>query len=116
MMLQVFFVFVFLFGFMFYTAYISQTQQITSGDFVLVSTYIIQLTMPFLMISQSLMRVNGNVVALKIYRQYFDLPHENYQHQRIGNHAAPVLYRFYNATLMLGKRLCCIKPLTVEFS
>ncbi|WP_119026119.1 ATP-binding cassette domain-containing protein [Acinetobacter soli] len=104
MMLQVFFVFVFLFGFMLYTAYISQTQQITSGDFVLVSTYIIQLTMPFLMISQSLMRVNGNVVALKIYRQYFDLPHENYQHQRIGNHAAPVLYRFYNATLMLGKQ------------
>ncbi|WP_228274614.1 hypothetical protein [Acinetobacter ursingii] len=47
MMMQVLLIFIFLLGFMFYTAYISQHQQISSGDFVLISTYIIQLTLPF---------------------------------------------------------------------
>ncbi len=103
MMVQVFLIFLFLLGFMLYTVYISQTQQITSGDFVLISTYIIQLTMPFLMISQSLMRVNGNMVALKIYRQYFNLPHEQYQTQSVSNKILPMLYQFKDATLNLGK-------------
>ena len=103
MMAQVFLIFLFLLGFMLYTVYISQKQQITSGDFVLISTYIIQLTMPFLMISQSLMRVNGNMVALRIYRQYFNLPHEQYQTESVSDKNMPMLYQFKDVTLNLGK-------------
>jgi len=103
MMMQVLLIFLFLLGFMFYTAYISQHQQISSGDFVLISTYIIQLTLPFLMVSQSLMRVNGNIVALKTYRQYFDLTRDHYQPWTSTASSTSVLYQFEDATLNLGK-------------
>jgi len=101
MMAQIAFIFCFLLCFMLYTAYMSQRLQISSGDFVLISSYIIQLTTPFLMVSQSLMRVNGNIVALASYRHYFDLEQDHYSAEKIQ--PRPFLYQFSNAELHLGK-------------
>ncbi|MBL8322022.1 MAG: ABC transporter ATP-binding protein [Acinetobacter sp.] len=101
MMAQIAFIFCFLLCFMLYTAYMSQRLQISSGDFVLISSYIIQLTTPFLMVSQSLMRVNGNIVALASYRDYFDLERDHYSEEKIQ--PRPFLYQFSNAELQLGK-------------
>lgn len=62
MIIQVLFVGVFLLSFMLFTVYLFQQQQVTTGDFVLISAYIIGLTMPILQVSQSLIRLRGDYI------------------------------------------------------
>ncbi|MGN2484770.1 ATP-binding cassette domain-containing protein [Acinetobacter calcoaceticus] len=102
MISQLFLIFLFLLIFMLFTVFLSTEKQLTPGAFVLISTYIIQLTNPFLAVSQSLMRLNGNFVALAKYRKYFDLNKENYTHSIVQN--SNVLFQFINAKFLLGKR------------
>lgn len=102
MISQLFLIFLFLLIFMLFTVFLSTEKQLTPGAFVLISTYIIQLTNPFLAVSQSLMRLNGNFVALAKYRKYFDLNKENYTHSIVQD--SNVLFQFINAKFLLGKR------------
>lgn len=102
MISQLFLIFLFLLIFMLFTVFLSTEKQLTPGAFVLISTYIIQLTNPFLAVSQSLMRLNGNFVALAKYRKYFDLNKENYTHSIVQD--SNVLFQFINAKFSLGKR------------
>lgn len=102
MISQLFLIFLFLLIFMLFTVFLSTEKQLTPGAFVLISTYIIQLTNPFLAVSQSLMRLNGNFVALAKYRQYFNLKKENYTHSVVQD--SNVLFQFINAKFLLGKR------------
>lgn len=102
MISQLFMIFLFLLIFMLFTVFLSTEKQLTPGAFVLISTYIIQLTNPFLAVSQSLMRLNGNFVALAKYRQYFNLKKEQYTSSAIQH--SEVLFQFVNAQFLLGKR------------
>jgi ATP-binding cassette subfamily B protein len=102
MISQLFLIFLFLLVFMLFTVFLSTEKQLTAGAFVLISTYIIQLTNPFLAVSQSLMRLNGNFVALAKYRKYFNLNKENYTHSIVQD--SNVLFQFINAKFSLGKR------------
>ncbi|KUM13616.1 ABC transporter ATP-binding protein [Acinetobacter calcoaceticus] len=102
MISQLFLIFLFLLIFMLFTVFLSTEKQLTPGAFVLISTYIIQLTNPFLAVSQSLMRLNGNFVALAKYRKYFDLNKENYTYSIVQD--SNVLFQFINAKFLLGKR------------
>ncbi|MFV5361935.1 ATP-binding cassette domain-containing protein [Acinetobacter oleivorans] len=102
MISQLFMIFLFLLIFMLFTVFLSTEKQLTPGAFVLISTYIIQLTNPFLAVSQSLMRLNGNFVALAKYRQYFNLKKEQYTSSAIQY--SEVLFQFINAKFLLGKR------------
>ncbi|KYQ78595.1 ABC transporter ATP-binding protein [Acinetobacter lactucae] len=102
MISQLFMIFLFLLIFMLFTVFLSTEKQLTPGAFVLISTYIIQLTNPFLAVSQSLMRLNGNFVALAKYRQYFNLKKEQYTSSAIQH--SEVLFQFINAKFSLGKR------------
>lgn len=102
MISQLFLIFLFLLFFMLFTVFLSTEKQLTPGAFVLISTYIIQLTNPFLAVSQSLMRLNGNFVALAKYRKYFNLDKENYTHSIVQD--SNVLFQFINAKFLLGKR------------
>ncbi|MEB3864328.1 ABC transporter ATP-binding protein/permease [Acinetobacter sp. IK31] len=102
MISQLFLIFLFLLVFMLFTVFLSTEKQLTAGAFVLISTYIIQLTNPFLAVSQSLMRLNGNFVALAKYRKYFNLNKENYTHSIVQD--SNILFQFINAKFSLGKR------------
>lgn len=102
MISQLFLIFLFLLVFMLFTVFLSTEKQLTPGAFVLISTYIIQLTNPFLAVSQSLMRLNGNFVALAKYRQYFNLKKEQYTSSAIQH--SEDLFQFINAKFLLGKR------------
>lgn len=102
MISQLFLIFLFLLIFMLFTVFLSTEKRLTPGAFVLISTYIIQLTNPFLAVSQSLMRLNGNFVALAKYRQYFNLNKEQYTYSAIKD--SEILFQFINAQFLLGKR------------
>jgi ATP-binding cassette subfamily B protein len=102
MISQLFLIFLFLLIFMLFTVFLSTEKRLTPGAFVLISTYIIQLTNPFLAVSQSLMRLNGNFVALAKYRQYFNLNKEQYTYSAAKD--SEILFQFINAQFLLGKR------------
>ena len=102
MISQLFLIFLFLLIFMLFTVFLSTEKRLTPGAFVLISTYIIQLTNPFLAVSQSLMRLNGNFVALAKYRQYFNLNKEQYTYSAVKD--SEILFQFINAQFLLGKR------------
>lgn len=101
MLLQVFFVTVFLLGFMLFTVYLFEKNQVSTGDFVLIGSYIIGLTMPMLHVSQSVMRLKGDYISLKKFNSYFQLDQPKLQHTATTPHSS--LYRFKHATLNLGK-------------
>jgi ATP-binding cassette subfamily B protein len=101
MVLQVLFVGLFLLVFMLMTVHLFRDQQVTTGDFVLISSYIVSLTMPLLLVSQSVIRLKGNFIALDKLHAYFVLPKEEIQNLRIMD--SEILYEFKNAEFYLGK-------------
>lgn len=103
MMIQVFFVGTFLLTFMLFTVYLFKHQSVTSGDFVLISTYIIALTMPLLMVSQSIIHLKGDFIAIEKFYQYFDLDTDQFGYETIID--LPILYHFENAKFYLSKNL-----------
>ncbi|TCM69967.1 ATP-binding cassette subfamily B protein [Acinetobacter calcoaceticus] len=101
MIWQVLFVGLFLLSFMLITVYLFEQQQVSTGDFVLISSYVIGLTMPVLRVSQSLIHLKGDQVALKKFYAYFLLPKQQYKSAVIL--PTPQLYQFKHAEFQLGK-------------
>lgn len=50
--------------------------ELTAGDFVLISGYIIQLSAPIIMLSQLLIQLKGDVIAISDVYKYLDLPED----------------------------------------
>ncbi len=101
MIIQIVFVGIFLLSFMILTVYLFEQQQVTTGDFVLISAYIIGLTMPILRVSQSLIRLRGDYIALQKFNAYFSLPQQQFKHDQIQAHE--LIYQFHHAQFQLGK-------------
>ncbi|AYA02721.1 ABC transporter ATP-binding protein [Acinetobacter sp. WCHAc010034] len=74
MIYQVFAVGVFLTGSMIYSVYMFNSNQFTAGDFVLISSYIIELSAPLVLVSQNLMQTNGHFVSIEKLEKYFKSP------------------------------------------
>lgn len=100
MLYQVAFIGLFLFVFMALSVYLFKQQQFTSGDFVLISTYIISLTLPLMMMSQSIIRLRGDFIALQTYDDYFDF--EKDQFTQTALEQSVFFYQFEDAELILG--------------
>lgn len=84
MIYQVAAVGVFLTGSMIYAVYMFNNNQFTAGDFVLISSYIIELSAPLVLVSQNLMQTNGHFISIEKLEKYFNSPkeiilEENYQ-------------------------------------
>lgn len=101
MIYQVAFVGFFLFVFMALSVYLFQQHRFTSGDFVLISTYIISLTMPLMMMSQSIIRLRGDFIAISKFNDYFEYEKDKFTQQPTCY--SNVFYHFQNAELILGK-------------
>lgn len=103
MLYQLFFIGAFLCFFMLLSVYLFQKTLFTSGDFVLISTYIISLTLPLMMMSQSIIRLRGDLIATQKYYDYFQLEHDEYSQTAFNPHQ--VFYHFENASFKLGQNL-----------
>ncbi|MBE2172127.1 ABC transporter ATP-binding protein [Acinetobacter oleivorans] len=84
MIYQVAAVGLFLTGSMIYAVYMFNNNQFTAGDFVLISSYIIELSAPLVLVSQNLMQTNGHFISIEKLEKYFNSPKEiilekNYQ-------------------------------------
>lgn len=101
MMYQVVFVGFFLFVFMALSVYLFQNNRFTSGDFVLISTYIISLTMPLMMMSQSIIRLRGDFIAINKFNDYFEYEKDQFSQQLIS--PSQIFYQFQDTELTLGK-------------
>lgn len=101
MIFQVVMVGFFLFTFMLFTMYLFELRQVTAGDMILISSYIIALAMPVLQVSQSLIRLKGDVIAVRKYYDYFELPQHVLTDAAIEkNHT---LFQFKHAQIQLGQ-------------
>ena len=101
MLYQVAFVGLFLFVFMVLSVYLFQQNRFTSGDFVLISTYIISLTLPLIMMSQSIIRLRGDFIAINKFNDYFEYEKDQFSQQLIS--PSQIFYQFQDAALTLGK-------------
>lgn len=99
MMYQVAFVGFFLFVFMALSVYLFQQHRFTSGDFVLISSYIISLTMPLMMMSQSIIRLRGDFIALQKFYDYFNFEKDQFNQKQIES--SSLFYLFKDAQLKL---------------
>lgn len=59
------------------------SHQMTSGDFVLISSYIIELSTPLILIAQSLMQTNGHFVSIEKLKKYFENPKDDIDNRNI---------------------------------
>lgn len=101
MLIQVLSVAIFLFIFMLFTVYLFEKKQVSTGDFILISSYIVGLTLPMLRVSHSVMGLKGDYISLKKFYHYFQL--EKVQHQSTEVESSDMFYRFQHANLHLGK-------------
>ena len=107
MIYQLLFVSFFLLVFMVLSVYMFEYQSFSSGDFVLVSTYIIGLTIPLMMMSQNIIHLKGHIVAIDQYLEYFELEHESFGTNDLTaeeQKESAVAYSFQNATFDLGQQ------------
>lgn len=103
MIYQLVFIGLFLLFFMLFSVYLFDKQQLTSGDFVLISTYIVSLTLPLMMMSQSIIRLRGDFIATQKYYDYFQLNVDQFSHHTYSDHN--VFYTFEDASLVLGQHI-----------
>lgn len=107
MIYQLLFVSFFLLVFMVLSVYMFEYQSFSSGDFVLVSTYIIGLTIPLMMMSQNIIHLKGHIVAIDQYLEYFELEHESFSTNDLTaeeQKESEVAYSFQNVTFDLGQQ------------
>lgn len=107
MIYQLLFVSFFLLVFMVLSVYMFEYQSFSSGDFVLVSTYIIGLTIPLMMMSQNIIHLKGHIVAIDQYLEYFELEHESFSTNDLTaeeQKESAVAYSFQNVTFDLGQQ------------
>ena len=112
MFIQILFVGIFLLVFMLFTVYLFGKNQVTTGDFVLISTYIVALTMPLLLVSQSIIRLKGDFIAVKKFSEYFQIDQAQTKHESIEQNT--VFYQFKNAQFYLGKNCISNFSFTIE--
>ncbi|QIO05511.1 ATP-binding cassette domain-containing protein [Acinetobacter shaoyimingii] len=104
MLYQLIFIGFFLLFFMLLSVYLfQQKQQITAGDFVLISTYIVSLTLPLMMMSQSIIRLRGDFIAAQKYYDYFNLQKDELSQKQLNQSTS--LYEFRHSNFMLGQYL-----------
>ena len=101
MFYQLLFIGSFLIFFMLFSVHLFEKQQLTSGDFVLISTYIISLTLPLMMMSQSIIRLRGDFIATQKYYDYFQLHSDQFSKNPLQNNET--IYAFKDAFFPLGK-------------
>lgn len=106
MILQIAFIGLFLLAFMLISTYLFQQGKLTSGSFVLISSYVIQLTTPFIIVSQNVMQLNGHLISLKKMDYYFKLDKESMivQPSRLDKSTVndDVIYLFRNVSLIIS--------------
>lgn len=51
-------------------------EYLTAGDFVMITGYIIQLSLPIIMLSQLLIQLKGNIIAISDVFKYIDIPED----------------------------------------
>lgn len=59
-----------------YAVHRAEAGAYTAGDFVMVATYLVQLTMPFALIASSLMQLRGHYLAMSTWFQYLGVEPE----------------------------------------
>lgn len=104
MIYQLVFVGLFLLFFMILSVSLFEKNQLTSGDFVLISTYIISLTMPLMMMSQSIIRLRGDFITTQKYYDYFNLESDHYTAVKVDEKKS-IFFQFEHAEFRLGKHL-----------
>lgn len=112
MIIQVLFIFIFLFLFLLSSIYLFSKNRITSGDFVMISSYIVMLTSPFLMISQHIMLINGHMVSLNKLDKYFKLEKDHLNDDVFLD--APYFFKFNNVEFSIGDNIIENFNLTIE--
>lgn len=68
---------------MLFSVYMFNEHQMTSGDFVLISSYIIELSTPLIIVAQSLMQTNGNFVSIDKLKKYFENPKDDMDNRNV---------------------------------
>lgn len=100
MIYQILSIFLFLLLFLVVSIYLFSNNNITSGDLVMITSYIMMLTSPFLRISQQLMLINGQITSIEKLINYF-----NFNKYKLSNDkydCSKELFRFSNCNLTIG--------------
>ncbi|ENV10126.1 hypothetical protein F966_01298 [Acinetobacter higginsii] len=103
MVFQIFLIFIFLITFWLISTKLFELDQITSGDMVMISSYIMMLTMPFLMISQQINLIAGHIVAIKKFSDYLNMPKEEVGSEKFQDQRS--LFSFHQAVVEVGGRV-----------
>ena len=103
MVFQIAFIFLFLLGFLLLSTKLFSIGKITTGDMVMISSYIMMLTMPSLMISQQINLLAGNAVAVEKFYSYFEFEKDELNNKMYQNDH--LLFSFKNALLEVGGKL-----------
>ncbi|MCJ0829398.1 ABC transporter ATP-binding protein/permease [Acinetobacter sp. NIPH1876] len=103
MVFQIFLIFIFLIIFWLISTKLFELDQITSGDMVMISSYIMMLTMPFLMISQQINLIAGHIVAIKKFSDYLNMPKEEVGSEKFQDQRS--LFSFHQAVVEVGGRV-----------
>lgn len=100
MIYQILSIFLFLLLFLVVSIYLFSNNNITSGDLVMITSYIMMLTSPFLRISQQLMLISGQITSIEKLINYF-----NFNRYKLSNdkyECSKELFRFSNCNLTIG--------------
>ncbi|MFW1939140.1 ATP-binding cassette domain-containing protein [Acinetobacter junii] len=100
MVLQIAFIFLFLLVFLLLSTKLFSLGTITTGDMVMISSYIMMLTTPSLMISQQINLLAGNMVAIEKFYQYLKL-----EKDQLSDHTfteEDIAFLFNDAVLEVG--------------
>lgn len=100
MIYQILSIFLFLLLFLVVSIYLFSNNNITSGDLVMITSYIMMLTSPFLRISQQLMLISGQITSIEKLINYF-----NFNKYKLSNDkydCSKELFRFSNCNLTIG--------------
>ena len=111
MILQIIFIFIFLLSFLLISTKLFSIGKITTGDMVMISSYIMMLTTPSLMISQQINLLAGNIVAIEKFHSYFAL--EKDQLSEASYLDSHILFSFKNAVLEIAGKLT--QPIHLNF-
>ncbi|MCY6412959.1 ABC transporter ATP-binding protein [Acinetobacter sp. VNH17] len=103
MVLQIILIFVFLLTFLLMSTKLFSLGKITTGDMVMISSYIMMLTIPFLMISQQVNLISGQVVAIKKFHNYFRMKKDQNSQQHYSD--SHLLFAFADVVLEVGGRV-----------
>ncbi|AQZ83438.1 hypothetical protein BUM88_18560 [Acinetobacter calcoaceticus] len=101
MILQIFFIFVYLLSFLIISVKLFYSSQISSGDFVMIGSYLLMLTTPFLMISQQVMMLNGHFVSMERIYQYLNLDKDVFSEDNFLDNEC--IFEFRNCKISVGK-------------